>query len=433
MITIIIIIQRVLPRSPMSTPHSSSRGRSNRTRNGGRGSRNTRDDNPLPKKPSSVVSTDKPKTSSGLSSRANSTQSSPVVESPASPASSRSSNRRRRSGAGRGNNIPKIKPPSPDVHLPRSDHSRIAPVPHTAPVKDRPPHLVRKQPRTPTTSVDMNKDIDALVERVRAAAMADHRPSTPGSHIDWAGDDDDSLPDLNDWGISTLPDPKAHAISPIIVDGLRPLPELSSGLTAAMPDKSSPLATVKEVSPASEATDNRDIQKPSIHSSLPPKPQATSEIHEPMTSRSAPSPSIDFKSTHHDNNESVHTSTIDEKSRPERGGLAASIYAPQNATESSAPPGSRYPRHPPPHHMRAQTVGRPFPRLNQNDPNSSRPRSPRLSHGGSPKHHTRNYSSPATANRHSHSRPVLTGDALSRLVKAVGSTTVPSAKSTPLS
>jgi hypothetical protein len=130
---------------------------------------------------------------------------------------------------------------------------------------------------------------------------------------------------------------------------------------------------------------------------------------------------------YHDTAEPVST---EEKPRPERGGLAASIHAPQNATDSSPAPGSRFPRYQQSYHVRAQTVGRPFPRFNQNDTNSSR--SPRLGHGGSPKQHTRNYSSPATANRHSHSRPVLTGDALSRLVKAVGGTTVPSAKPTPL-
>ena len=30
----------------------------------------------------------------------------------------------------------------------------------------------------------------------------DHRLFTPGSHVDWAGSEDDRLPDLDDWGVS---------------------------------------------------------------------------------------------------------------------------------------------------------------------------------------------------------------------------------------
>ena len=63
------------------------------------------------------------------------------------------------------------------------------------PAKDLPPHLTAATSATPTT--ELKSDIDALVERVRSVAM--DRPHTPGSHIDWA-DDDDSLPDLYDWG-----------------------------------------------------------------------------------------------------------------------------------------------------------------------------------------------------------------------------------------
>ena len=49
------------------------------------------------------------------------------------------------------------------------------------------------------------------------------RPHTPGSHIDWA-DDDDSLPDLNDWGYtedvtaSAKPEEPPASIPPILED-----------------------------------------------------------------------------------------------------------------------------------------------------------------------------------------------------------------------
>ena len=84
------------------------------------------------------------------------------------------------------------------------------------PAKDLPPHLA---PATSTT--ELKSDIDALVERVRSVAM--DRPHTPGSHIDWA-DDDDSLPDLNDWGYtegvtaSVQPEDPQTLIPPILED-----------------------------------------------------------------------------------------------------------------------------------------------------------------------------------------------------------------------
>lgn len=100
-------------------------------------------------------------------------------------------------------------------------------LPSPAFAKDPPPHL---QPRA-----DVRHDIDALVERVRAVAM-DNRPTTPGGHIDWAGVDDDSLPDLNDWGVttSTTAPVVSETISPIILEGLKPLPDFSAP-TAASP------------------------------------------------------------------------------------------------------------------------------------------------------------------------------------------------------
>ncbi|KAF8164930.1 hypothetical protein B0H34DRAFT_687141 [Crassisporium funariophilum] len=147
----------------------------------------------------------------------------PVESAPSSPSSRPSNNRRRRSQVGKpGSSVPpKINPPALNDSLSRPNKPRLAPVPHTAPIKDTPPHLNQK--------LDVRSDIDALVERVRAVAM-DHRPSTPRSHIDWAGDDDDSLPDLDDWGVTpaTFASSQSDVISPIIVDGLRPLPDVAS-------------------------------------------------------------------------------------------------------------------------------------------------------------------------------------------------------------
>ena len=116
---------------------------------------------------------------------------------------------------------------------PRSGPS--SPLPKNNLPKNTPPHL-SASPAAASSSAKTN--IDSLVEHVRALAM-DHRPSTPGSHIDWAGDEDDSLPDLDDWGVpsssvvSTKPDPGTTAniekaqlqlMSPILDDSLKQLP-----------------------------------------------------------------------------------------------------------------------------------------------------------------------------------------------------------------
>ncbi|THH02405.1 hypothetical protein EW026_g438 [Hermanssonia centrifuga] len=98
--------------------------------------------------------------------------------------------------------------------------------PATVIVKDIPPHLAPAQ--SDPSSFDIAHNIDALVEHVRAVAM--DRPHTPGSHFDWAGEEDDSLPDLDDWGVPSSAaelnrdSEKAHVISPILEDTLKPLP-----------------------------------------------------------------------------------------------------------------------------------------------------------------------------------------------------------------
>lgn len=311
----------------------------------------------------------------------------------------------------------------------------------------------------------MSKNIDALVERVRAVAMAENRPSTPGSHIDWAGDDDDSLPDLDDWGIPSLVDHKtARVISPIIVDGLKPLPEFSS---------TSENATAKEVQqppPPSDAPSSELSSKAGIQGSqaYPEPPDSTSinithnnpEIlgGSPAVAALAINPNgvgeqpnlvlpstlsgaqnqddlADQAFTGSDALERSLTAEQHTEPEPEPKGLGASMHAPRTFTDTPTHSNGRYPKNQQTH-TRAQTVGRPFPRPNQTD-NNNQNRSPRLGRGGfvgSPKRHARNYSSPSTTtpSRSSHSRPVLTGDAMSRLARVVGSTTTPPVKTTPV-
>lgn len=137
------------------------------------------------------------------------------LQSPSSASRTPNSRRRQSQTSNKGPSLPpkiKVVPEEPAKQT-------LPSVPPTAALtRDAPPHLASSH-----SPAEMKSNIDALVERVRAVAMAENRPSTPGSHIDWAGDDDDSLPDLNDWGISTIN--PAQTISPIIVDGLKPLPE----------------------------------------------------------------------------------------------------------------------------------------------------------------------------------------------------------------
>ena len=117
---------------------------------------------------------------------------------------------------------------------PSSPHLKTSP--KNTPPKNTPPHLSAS---SIVANSSAKTNIDSLVEHVRAFAM-DHRPSTPGSHIDWAGDEDDSLPDLDDWGVpsssvaSTNPDPGTTAsiekaqlqlMSPILDDSLKQLPQ----------------------------------------------------------------------------------------------------------------------------------------------------------------------------------------------------------------
>ncbi|KAJ7499131.1 proline/serine-rich protein [Mycena latifolia] len=389
-----------------------------------------------------------------------------VVVGPASPSieapttAPRPSNRRRRSQQlnSKGNATPAA---SLKVNVPPLNDNLLRPqnrlVPHSAPPpsKDTPPHLAG--------TFDMRNNIDALVERVRAVAM-DNRPSTPGSHIDWAGDDDEGLPDLDDWGVKTGTSvgDKDEMISPIIVDGLKPLPE-----PVAKPP--TPSGDVKEdvIAPfvmKDQRKAPETVQTP-LHPSLPPKPVPgpASVSNQPQSGSGKNSAS---KSTAKPIAAVTPGSTISPASEPPvasvggtvrapdvkpgekqdkdkddaswdsdsgREGLAASIHAPTLSNSLSAPSNLSTPPTQPrnfnPTHNRAQTVGRAFPQTAPVNFNSRFPRSgtstPRggYSSGGQ---HARTHSSPPAGSvlsnhRPPHARPVITGDAISRLARTIAS------------
>jgi hypothetical protein len=424
---------------------------------------------------------------------------------PPSPVATRP-NRRKRSQTGKPLAPPSIHVPPHDDNFLRPPRNRIASAPHSAPVKDTPPHL--------TKSFDMRTNIDALVERVRAVAMADNRPTTPGSHIDWAGDDDDSLPDLDDWGVTPgISVGEKEEISPIIVDGLKSLPELvakpsvlpseqgqlfingdlpSSGTdlsesqgkvvpqdTQSIPGKSPKTVSVNSVS--NTATQGPETAaRPPLHPSLPAKPIVLPEISVVLTkSRHGPAatpmrnppPQKSFNAPADKPESKAIPSVAQSNGQPEqlgedqaaatplhspsktppqddlpvkdnssvsappsqkddadKEGLFASIHAPKTLLESaSAPAGldayqSTRPA-PMKTHTRAHTVGKPPVSYTDGRPSRSGYSTP--SSGG---YHARTHSSPPAGvmlnNHRSHNgqRPVLTGDALSRLARTIGGT-----------
>lgn len=472
--------------------------------------------------------------------------SSPTVESAPPSVSSHPSNRKRRSQQhGRSPQSPTpqksgLSESSPSQTLLRPRQVRTGPPTPITPSKDASPHLSA----APNVSAFDVHDIDAFVERVRAAAS--NRPSTPGSHIDWAGDDDDSLPDLDDWGVTTtttsivVSEADRNEISPILGDNLKPLPETSTQASAgnveckntdvtdtqpdisvlvAQNDKARPNGAAlppKALSPDEEApiaVNSSDTSSPTsktfsslepitrtllsnssktlIHPSLPAKPVAAVEslASQALSSKSRngaalmrvslpvrrspvfekpvemplataddtaekhalPVPAVETQtaeapkfdeptvieapaveaSSQAPSDPISTTGSIPENSPPandtpekETPGLYESVHAP-SLTVTSFPnlPQStpNAPRNFNPTHHRAHTAGR----LNGfSQPNTFQQRfsrsgasSPR---GGFNGYHNRTQSSPpASLGVHAH-RPVITGDALSRLARSIG-------------
>lgn len=459
----------------------------------------------------------KAKSSSRRSSRNSPTANPPTpsTDVPSTPTTaSRPSNRRQRPKAPK--DVPKIN--APPAAGERSSRQRTRPAPPNAPLKAASPSP------TNTNYLDVRHDIDALVERVRASAMAEARPTTPGSHIDWAGDEDDTLPDLDDWGVKPkVPsETQGSTISPIIVEGLTPLPDLVSKPTFAEHDGLSPsMASIyppssgsprqmasaffeepkKEEGVSSKEADaaavsvppSHDVpvvseteslqSKPSIpvpdtpraplHPSLPPKPASpvvsvnSRPVATPMRNPTPPKnnkngissklveqpkPIEQFKPTEQPNATETSITTDNNTSDPHQAppqpkplsvtdptkpGLEASIHAPKPGEPISAPSNittyaaSRNGPHAfNPTHNRNYTVGRqppiqhPSPMLfntRYSRSGASTPRRGFVQDG----YHARTHSSPPTVDNHRPhhtSRPVLTGAAISTLVKTIGGT-----------
>lgn len=384
--------------------------------------------------------------------------------------------------------------------------------------KDLPPHLT---PAPDAPSFDIRHDIDAFVERVRAVAM--DRPHTPGSHIDWASDDADSLPDLPDWGITStgVDSGKTNVISPILEDALRPLPSLEPGtptiasssddhsdgdvhdvhedssITSSSPqegsdvpcqdnlmvvgkspvgltcktelderntgvgkdlapDLSKLVPIPRSKSPVSKQPLSGSISPSKaggrlpIHPSLPLKPITTAEPETSEADRQIHLPSAVSKpsfesglgqSMHAPAQKVVLPESQSVKSQSPERGLAASMHAPVASTRSapshisshSAPDLSPFQ----PAHSRSRASGR---SLHHRQPHSTSVTNFSDHHldsdragRGEMAQHARTHSSPptglGTSTAHTRSihatRPVITGDAISRLARTLGGAGIP--------
>ncbi|OCH84174.1 hypothetical protein OBBRIDRAFT_829604 [Obba rivulosa] len=202
----------------------------------------------------------------------------PTTPNPPYTTSTRPSTRRRRSQNG-GKPAAPVAPPKPAPVPEPNPSSNRAKTTHREP----PPHI---HVSDVTYTHGVAHDVEVLVEHVRS--MAIERPHTPGSHIDWAGDEDDSLPDLDDWGItSTLTDrtsssDKASAstkdttISPILEDTLKPLPslELSTAATSPASTKAADelLESVSEAPEDTPKAEKAEATEKPVSEAVPPQP-----------------------------------------------------------------------------------------------------------------------------------------------------------------
>ena len=311
-------------------------------------------------------------------------------------------------------------PPAIDVPLlnPQSDHVR--PGPQTAPLsKDIPPHLVVR-----------NTEIDALVEKVRASAIV--RPSTPGSHIDWAGDEDDSLPDLDDWVVKPATNgdgeteggtKKSELISPIMVDGLRPLPEPMIGRLSPSP---TPQPMPMPPRPQVEASEQPStiVEEPMpheskpIHPSLPAKPafgNSSKQRTRPQHPKSSV-PSVPLQKSQKSAQSSPET-TKEEPVASEEKPEAISEHDSSIATaENSTKATHDVPNGGPAAHSRTargMRLGGPSTRGHRHVKSGA------ASPAGLVKemHHQRTQSSPPSVLRRD--RPIITVDAISRLTRTI--------------
>ncbi|KAI6130505.1 hypothetical protein EDD16DRAFT_1470460, partial [Pisolithus croceorrhizus] len=300
-------------------------------------------------------------------------------------------------------------------------------------------------------------DIEAFVERVRAVAMAENRPTTPGSHIDWAGDEDDSLPDLDDWGVTTThivaDGERDEGISPILGDTLKQLPEPHSdaghhdkqegqACDAHHDDCPRDVLQIPLAVPCVQADASFKTPAPQSLPSVCPVDATPGSNHakenspeskvdppsEPLESAAEERPVLKNESL----SESMHPPVSGNLNSAERQlrsssgerGLHGSIHAPASLPQSRLTPN-----------IPARTASSKNDSFNRShgrshtESRSSQPSRSSRSGASSPLGnnvctHSRNHSTPPTGGSgqkaHHTSRPVITGEAMSKLAKTIG-------------
>ncbi|KAG6886061.1 hypothetical protein C0993_004051 [Termitomyces sp. T159_Od127] len=402
------------------------------------------------------------------------------IDAPTNPSSSKSASRRRRSQTGKTVQMANtINVSSRDINQLRSQCPSTGTVLHVAPIKDAPPHL--------TSTINKHDDVDAVLDRV-GVAHVDDRAHTPGSHIDWAGDDDDSLPDLDDWGITSVKVAinENGLMSPLGVNNLRPLPDIVTDADSS-PHRETLILTKSSFSDQIETTPhqangstngiltsgkffpfpNSSFLNVLIHYVIKDDAHVAAPItttQEPLVSAPASAkvslctfpppyvagstlqdevallePKVNAPVAKVELGLAAYIHSPDGSSDKEdpfsnilgRNGLSASIHAPHavDMMETKSIPSdiSVHSRVSPEHQThRYHATGRPPSSLRADD--SSRPsrsgyNTPR---GGLSAYHARTHSTPPAGSHTRRSpahRPVLTGDAISRLAKTIGGTT----------
>jgi hypothetical protein len=266
-------------------------------------------------------------------------------------------------------------------------------------LKQVPPHLAAVPATAAPDIPSFPHKVDNLVDRMRA--MATSRASSPGSHHDWAeDDDDDTLPDLDDWFVGsflnkyvrlrdlsrgytttktaitaneTIESDLPEAMSPILQNDLRRLPDLAEAIAVptaiSNPESQQTLPIVAEADqrtsssmldsqasgiPSTNSDDAKDVGETQNKASnvAPSEAASTPRVHDESTLSTKPlHPSLPPKPS------AITTAATDSAILPpkpdvpvpqhEPQGLNASMHAPIARQPSSAPSHIlNYPSHP---------------------------------------------------------------------------------------
>lgn len=189
--------------------------------------------------------------------------------SPSKPARRRRNTHKRSASAA----IPKPIPTALTDALPASPSVPLMPSSKDVPATND------EKAATPIVHVhDLRKEITDLVHHVRNMAI-DGQPTT---HIDWAGEDDDSLPDLDDWGISSKLASDVGETAANVTSKPEPIAQtLPNASNESVPEKTvgkdAPVAQIVTVDGAQSSAESPTESSMSMTLSVPPPVKRTRE------------------------------------------------------------------------------------------------------------------------------------------------------------